>query len=334
MPGNVHLTDCWRDAVRDWPNFHAPSMSIVNLDEVNLLHSDHCPKMFLFLLEEMAYAYTCVGTDAADGLRVMAYEVLAMAEMWYCLFKRSTNPQDMTQGNAMSCVVLGDLAGLGRLVWAVFDGALATGESPELGPDESWEWVVRGIFDKLVYIGGNPSNWCPMITVGVKDMQEPGIWTEVPTTHSHHQGLEPTQSMNRGCPAPSVKSSVLAVPPEQVGYHRRWATKAYSEWDEGEEDQAEFDYGRQGAFTLGGAGPPMAMHTSPNRSMKPDPWNVKLWFADMERQLQEEADYPWWPQVLPLTSGVGMAAEESAKRLTQQLVVSWKWIIRSHPCST
>ena len=67
--GNAHLTDHWRDAVRDWPNFHAPSMSIVNLDEVNLLHSGHCPKMFLFLLEEMAYAYARVSTDDVDGLR-------------------------------------------------------------------------------------------------------------------------------------------------------------------------------------------------------------------------------------------------------------------------
>ena len=51
--------------------------------------------------------------------------------------------------------------------------------------------------------------------------------------------------------------------------------------------------------------------------MKPDPRNVKLWFTDMERQLQEEADYPWWLQVLPLTSGVDTAAEESAKQLAQ-----------------
>ena len=75
-------------------------------------------------------------------------------------------------------------------------------------------------------------------------MQEPGVWVEVPAMHSHHQGSEPTQSTNKGHPAPSVKSMVSAVPPEQVGYQRRWAAEAYSEWNEGEEDQAEFDYGR------------------------------------------------------------------------------------------
>ena len=187
------------------------------------------------------------------------------------------------------------------------------GVSPELRTDESWERVVHGIFDKLVYIGRNPSDQCPMITVGVKDMQEPGVWAEVPAMRSHHQGSEPTQSTNKGCPAPSVKSMVLVVPPEQVGYQRRRATKAYSEWDEGEEDQVEFDYGRRGAFVLEGAGPPMVMRASPNKSMKPDLRNMKLWFTNMERQLQEEADYPWWPQVLPLTNGVGAAAEESAK---------------------
>ena len=117
MPGNVHLIDHWRDVVCNWPDFHAPSMSIINLDEVNLLHSGHCPKMFLFLLEEMAYVYTHVSADDADGLWVMVYKVLAMAEMQYHLCKRSANPQDMMQGDAMSRVVLGDLARLERLVW-------------------------------------------------------------------------------------------------------------------------------------------------------------------------------------------------------------------------
>ena len=115
-PGNVCLTDHWRDVVHDWPNFHAPSMSIVNLDEVNLLHLGHHPKMFLFLLEEMVYMYTHVGTDDIDGLWVMVYEVLTMVEMWYHLCKRSTNPQDMMQGDAMSCVVLGDLTRLEKLM--------------------------------------------------------------------------------------------------------------------------------------------------------------------------------------------------------------------------
>ena len=69
----------------------------------------------------------------------------------------------------------------------------------------------------------------------------------------------------------------------------------------------------------------MAMHASPHKSMKTDPWNVRLWFADMEWQLQEEADYPWWPQVLPLTSGVDAAAEECARQLARRLVASWIW---------
>ena len=188
MPGNTHLSDHWRDTVWGWPNFNALSLSVVNLDKVSLLCSGHCPKMFLFLLEEMAYAYTCIGTEDIDGLQVMAYEVLAMAEMQYRLHKRSTNPQDMTQGDAMSRIVLGDLSGLERLTWAVFDWILAVGVSPELGPDESWERVVHGIFDKLVYVGRNPSDWCPVMTAGAKDLQGPGIRVEAPTMCSHHQG--------------------------------------------------------------------------------------------------------------------------------------------------
>ena len=86
------------------------------------------------------------------------------------------------------------------------------------------------------------------MTVGVKDLQGPGIWVEAPAMHSHHQGSEPAQSTNKRHRAPSVRSTVLAVPPKQVGYQRRQATEAYSDWDDGKDDQVEFDYGRQGAF--------------------------------------------------------------------------------------
>ena len=74
---------------------------------------------------------------------------------------RSTNPQDMTLGNAMSRVVLGDLTGLERLAWAIFDGVLAAGASPELGPDESWEQLVHGIFNKLISSGETPLTGAP-----------------------------------------------------------------------------------------------------------------------------------------------------------------------------
>ena len=96
------------------------------------------------------------------------------------------------RGDAMSHVVLGDLAGQERLAWTIFDRALAAGTSPEHAPDESWEWVVRGIFDKLLYVGRNPSDWCPAITMGAKNMQEPNVQAEAPAMLSHHQSLEPT----------------------------------------------------------------------------------------------------------------------------------------------
>ena len=103
---------------------------------------------------------------------------------------------------------------------------------------------MHGIFDKLIYVRRNPSNQCPMMTAGAKDLQGPGIWAEVPAMHSHHQGSDLAWSTDKGHPVPSVRSMVLAVSSEQVGYQRRWATEAYSDWDKGEDDQAEFDYGR------------------------------------------------------------------------------------------
>ena len=149
---------------------------------------------------------------------------------------------------------------------AIFDRVLAVAASPELGPNESWERVVHGIFDKLIYVRRNPSDWCPVMTVGAKDLQGPGVWAEVPAMHSHHQGLEPTRSTNKGCPVPSVRPTVSAVSLEQVGYQRRRAAEAYLDWDKGEDDQAEFDYGRRGAFTQEGARPPVAMCALPIRA--------------------------------------------------------------------
>ena len=209
-PGNAHLTDRWRDVVCDWPNFHAPSMSVVNLDEVNLLCLGHHPKMFLFLLEEMVYAYAHIGTDDANGLWVLAYEVLAMAEMWYRLRKRSPNPQDTTW-------VLGDLTGLERLMWAIFDSALAAGASPELGPNESWEQVVHGIFDKLVYIGGNPSDRCPTITVGAKDMQEPSILGGGACNVQPPPGLRAHPEYQQGVPSTLCKINSFGSTPKTSG---------------------------------------------------------------------------------------------------------------------
>ena len=81
MPGNMRLSDRLRDAVQGWPNFNVPSLSIVNLDEVSIFRLGQRPKMFLFLLEEMVYTYTCISTEDIDGLKVMAYEVFTMAEI-------------------------------------------------------------------------------------------------------------------------------------------------------------------------------------------------------------------------------------------------------------
>ena len=142
MPGNMHLSDHWRDAVWGWPNFNALSLSVVNLDEVSLFRSGHRPTMFVFSLEEMAYTYARIGAEDVNGLCVMVYEVLAMAEMRYCLHKRSANPQDMMRGDAMSRVVLGDLSRLERLAWAMFDGVLAAGV---LGVGGAWHFQQADI---------------------------------------------------------------------------------------------------------------------------------------------------------------------------------------------
>ena len=105
---------------------------------------------------------------------------------------------------------------------------------------------------------------------------------------------------------------------------------AYSNWDQEEDDEEFNSYGRHDITPCDWVGylPPdrIVMRASPNKITTSDPHQVSTWFTEVKQQLQEEADYPWWPQVLPLTEGEGDVADENAERLARRLVVSWRWI--------
>ena len=70
----------------------------------------------------------------------------------------------------------------------------------------------------------------------------------------------------------------------------------------------------------------VVMWACPNKEASTDMRQVKAWFEEFKPQLEEEVDFPWWPQVLPLTVGEDKVADKNAKRLAQRLTSSWRWV--------
>ena len=61
-------------------------------------------------------------------------------------------------------------------------------------------------------------------------------------------GLRAHPEYQQGVPGTLCKVNGFGGTPGTVGYQRRWATEAYSDWDKGEDDQVQFDYERWDAF--------------------------------------------------------------------------------------
>ena len=59
------------------PDFMAPSLSVVNLEPCELNCMGHCPKMFLYMLDELMYVYKGLSDDF-DGQQIITYEILSL----------------------------------------------------------------------------------------------------------------------------------------------------------------------------------------------------------------------------------------------------------------
>ena len=69
----------------------------------------------------------------------------------------------------------------------------------------------------------------------------------------------------------------------------------------------------------------MVMQASASKSASANPRQIEAWFKETELQLVEATDYPWWPQLLPLTMGQDKIGDENARRLAHHLIASWRW---------
>ena len=67
--------DNWRKAVWAVPDFTAPSHSVVILEPCELNCMGHCPKMFLYMLDEPLYVYKGLSNDFV-GQQIITYEIL------------------------------------------------------------------------------------------------------------------------------------------------------------------------------------------------------------------------------------------------------------------
>ena len=69
----------------------------------------------------------------------------------------------------------------------------------------------------------------------------------------------------------------------------------------------------------------MVMWVSACKSATADPWQIEAWFTETKLWLVETIDFPWWPQLLPLTVGQDKVADKNARKLACCLIVSWRW---------
>ena len=74
----------------------------------------HCPKMFLYMLDELMYVYRGLGNDY-DGQQIVTFEILSLVWKHNCQCKHSCQVKNMACGDAMSCVCHGDYLWLERL---------------------------------------------------------------------------------------------------------------------------------------------------------------------------------------------------------------------------
>ena len=115
-----------------------------------------------------------------------------------------------------------------------------------------------------------------------------------------------------------MKSKVVFSSRDEAGRHQERAATTYPDWEEEDGDDEEFNpYGKCDATSHDQAGclpfNRIVMQASPNKGATADLRQVDKLFEEFEPQLLEDVDFPWWPQVLPLTVGEDRVMDKNAK---------------------
>ena len=138
-------------------NFYTPAYTREHPPNTCLtLHKGHRPKMFLWMVEELAFIQCRLPKDDRDGALVLGHELPLLA-CSHCRRKRGScraGATPLERLTACSFLTLGhavlvpDTIQLERLAWAVFDNIIRPGEAPPLSGFETYNQIVGRLASK------------------------------------------------------------------------------------------------------------------------------------------------------------------------------------------
>ena len=124
-----------------------------------------CPRMILYVMDEMLHIFQGVGASDLNGQHVIAYEILALVSHhcteWHGCTKKSCN----SLSNAYPLVDLTDVDDLEHLAWVVYDGIFVPGDPPRLTGHHDWSCIFTGMTLCLIFHGITVEEHCPPCTV-------------------------------------------------------------------------------------------------------------------------------------------------------------------------
>ena len=156
------------------PPFKMLTLNTEMLHHEDIMRDGYCPKMLLFMLDELFYIYLQIkNLQRADKKIVLAYEILCISTNqctdWWHGVKKTSVP------NALALLNVNNSHHLECLTWAVYDGTLLVGQQPKLPGDDPWCTVLVGL-QKHIYRGHNDVAHCLPHMLGSWNCQE---WIEV-----------------------------------------------------------------------------------------------------------------------------------------------------------
>ena len=134
------------------------------------MRDGYCPKMLLYVLDELFYIYVQVkNSQRADDKLMLAYEILCISVN--CCTNQWNRIEKTGMPDTLVLLNVNDIRHLEHLAWVVYDGVFLVGPQPEVLGDCSWCTVLAGLHQHI-YRGHNDVAHCPPQTLGSWDCQE------------------------------------------------------------------------------------------------------------------------------------------------------------------
>ena len=126
------------------PPFKMPTLQKGILWAIDSMRNGYCPKMLLYVLDELFYIYAQIkNSQREDDKLMLAYEILCLSTNhcmnWQNGVKKTNVP------DALALLNVADVRYLERLTWAVYAGVLLVDPLPKLLGDCPWCVVLAGL---------------------------------------------------------------------------------------------------------------------------------------------------------------------------------------------